>query len=458
MSDSRLKLPEEFCDRMRLQLGSEFESFLNSHHTKSPVSIRFNSSKSIAQYGIEIPWCKNGKYLDKRPIFTLDPDFHAGGYYVQEASSMFLEQVFIQLGLTSKPLHILDSCAAPGGKSTHVIDLMHNDSLLVSNEVIRSRAAILAENMIKWGGSNYVVSNNDPRDFKSLPGFFDVILVDAPCSGEGLFRKDHHASNEWSSEHTEHCAKRQQRILADIWPSLKTNGILIYCTCTFNISENEENINWLVEHQDAESIPLQTDPSWGIQENTYRNATGYRFYPHKTKGEGFFIAAVKKTGNSNDHSMKFRNIKETKSNKLIESCRDWVHHQDSIIFQQDGEHVSIIHKSHQNALAYLNQNLNLVAKGIRIATAKANKLVPTHDLAMSVFLNKEIFPQFNLSREDALIYLKKELPYVNQFGMGYTLATYKSLPLGWLNSLDARMNNLYPKEWRIRMDIPTTKE
>ena len=196
--------------------------------------------------------------FNERPSFTLDPSFHGGKYYVQEASSMFLEQAFCATYQFSRiALNVLDLCAAPGGKSTHLLSLMNKNSLLVSNEVIQSRAAILSENIQKWGHGNVIVTNNDPKDFQRLPGFFDVIVVDAPCSGEGLFRKDPNALKEWSEDVVALCSRRQRRILNDVWPTLKTGGLLIYSTCTYNADENEENLKWLKEEYHVESIPLK---------------------------------------------------------------------------------------------------------------------------------------------------------------------------------------------------------
>src|SRR5579859_2899526 len=245
-------LPTPFAGRMQKQLKLGWEKFLSAHHHPAPTSIRINSHKSNSKNHERIPWTDFGYYLEQRPSFTLDPVFHGGAYYVQEASSMFLEQAVKQTVDLSQALQVLDLCAAPGGKSTHLLSLLNDQSLLVSNETIRSRATVLAENMQKWGHDNVVVTNNDPDDFRPLEGFFDLIVVDAPCSGEGLFRKDASAASEWSEEQVDLCALRQRRILNQVWPSLKANGILVYCTCTYNEKENEENLIWLVEEKKAE--------------------------------------------------------------------------------------------------------------------------------------------------------------------------------------------------------------
>jgi len=236
---TQIQFPPAFEQRMRPHLDKSWEEFEQAHQQFPPVSIRFNPKKAHSPIDLTIiPWTSHGYYLGERPSFTLDPLFHAGSYYVQEASSMFLEQAFLQAVDRTKPINVLDLCAAPGGKSTHLLSLMNKESLLVTNEVIRSRASTLAENIQKWGYDNVAVTNNDPQDFKRLSGFFDVIVVDAPCSGEGLFRKDPGAMGQWSTDNVALCARRQQRILNDVWPALKEGGILIYSTCTYNELEN----------------------------------------------------------------------------------------------------------------------------------------------------------------------------------------------------------------------------
>jgi 16S rRNA C967 or C1407 C5-methylase (RsmB/RsmF family) len=246
------------------------------------TSVRVNPAK------LEIPvfpnfqpvsWSRYGWYLQSRPSFTFDPLFHAGCYYVQEASSMFLEQALKQCADVSKKLRVLDLCASPGGKSTHLQSLLSTDSLLVSNEVIRNRAAVLKQNIIKWGTANVVVTNNDPMHFGRLEGFFDVMVIDAPCSGSGLFRRDETAIQEWSPDNVQLCYGRQQRILSDAMPALKEGGILIYSTCSYSRLEDEQIMDWLVEEWGMESLSLQLQEDWNIVTSETPLATGYRFYP-----------------------------------------------------------------------------------------------------------------------------------------------------------------------------------
>ena len=443
-------LPKEFTTALQAKLGQSYEHFEKSLQQSSPVSIRINPHKNFALDGESVAWSKFGKYLPERPVFTLDPSFHAGGYYVQEASSMFLEQAILQTADLTNPLRVLDLCAAPGGKSTHMLSLLPKDSLLVSNEVIRSRASILSENIQKWGHSNVLVTNSDPEHFSTLQGFFDVIIVDAPCSGEGLFRKDPDAMQEWSPANVELCSKRQRRILADVWPALKIDGLLIYCTCTYNDQENEKTINWLQQQQNIESIKLKTNAAWGIEEVSRQDIFGYRFYPHKVKGEGFFLSVARKTEAQQVLRMKSKKSIPIPAKKITEQLQTWVTNDDLRFFSWE-DLVYAIPSSASSEVEYLIQNLKIVHAGTRLATIKHDKLIPEHAAALSIDLQKSNFQHLDVTLEDALRYLRKDPLQIDSLKKGYALVSYNKLPLGWINVLDNRANNLYPKEWRIRM-------
>ena len=292
-------LPALFEERMRKLLPEESEAFFAALQTEPPVSIRLNPGKPVPisrlfpdeQIGLPVSWCESAYYLKSRPVFTLDPCLHSGTYYVQEASSMFLYHIFGQI-LPAHPVRVLDLCAAPGGKSTLIASRLSSGSLLVANEVIRSRAGILKENMIKWGTSHVVVTNNDPADFHHLKGAFDIIVVDAPCSGEGMFRKDPGAIQEWNESNLQLCSERQQRILADIWPCLKPGGFLVYSTCTYNPGENEAILERLIRKYGARSIEIAPLFPGIVPGNS--TAHCYHFYPHRIPGEGFFTGVVQK--------------------------------------------------------------------------------------------------------------------------------------------------------------------
>jgi 16S rRNA C967 or C1407 C5-methylase (RsmB/RsmF family) len=304
---------DEFLKRLDSQKYIDKGSLLQALDDPSPVSIRINRSKWIYRpLGSEpVPWCETGYYLDTRPSYTLDPLFHSGCYYPQEASSMFLEQAFKQTIVSNENIRVLDLCGAPGGKSTHLSDLIGQDNLLVSNEVIRPRASVLAETITKWGLGNTLVTHNDPAQFGRLSAFFDLILVDAPCSGEGMFRNKI-AVDEWSVENTAHCSERQKRIVMDVWPALKENGILVYSTCTFNPGENEENIRWLAAKHDADSVRIDIAQYEGIYEICHQGIYGYGFYPGKVRGEGLFLSVLRKTGKGEKSVLKSQRKSEFK--------------------------------------------------------------------------------------------------------------------------------------------------
>jgi len=445
--------PKAFEDRMRNSLQSEWEQFAAVHQTESPVSIRINPAKNKVHADLPpVGWSKYGRYLSQRPVFTIDPTFHAGAYYVQEASSMFLEQALIQVADLNQKIRVLDLCAAPGGKSTHVASLINSESLLVSNEVIRSRSTILAENLQKWGSNTVVVTNNDPEDFGSLEGFFDVIVMDAPCSGEGLFRKDPEAMREWSEDNVRLCSQRQQRILHDVWPALKENGVLIYSTCTYNELENEANLQWLEQQHDVEFISLKTDSSWGVVEVKHEGILGYRFYPHHVQGEGLFLSVIQKKEHQPEIFRKASKSKFTAPSKTVmEKLNAWVINAETKAFIQREEVIQYFPKEQSTAIQLLSNHLRLVTAGTFLAQVKHEKLIPEHSLALSTELNKDFLPTIELSLEDALSYLRKETLNIPDQPKGFTLITYQGTPLGWVNCLGNRINNLYPSEWRIRM-------
>lgn len=446
------QLPEKFQESLRSMLGAGYSAFLQSLETAPPVSIRLHPLKGNARLPIEsqIPWSRTGRYLSGRPVFTLDPQFHGGAYYVQEASSMFLEQALRQSVDLTKGLKVLDLCAAPGGKSTHLLSLLNRDSLLVSNEAIRSRAAVLSENIQKWGYPNTVVTNNDPADFQRLEGFFDVMVIDAPCSGEGLFRKDPQAIGEWSPESVQLCCSRQKRIVADAWTALRKNGILIYCTCTYNEFENEQNLRWLNENHGVEFIRLSCDPLWGVEEVQDQRIIAYRLFPHKAKGEGFFISVMEKTEGRQPAGLKNKGGLAAPSRKVREAVGAWTM-EEQVHFFQFNDLVFYVPGAMAKDADLLMKHLRIVYAGTNVARVKHDKLIPEHALALSVDLNREIFFHVALAEEDALKYLRKEPFVITGAPAGFTLVTFEELPIGWINVLSNRVNNMYPSTWRIRM-------
>lgn len=393
-------LPEDFVRETRLLMGeARFNRFLEALDEEPPVSIRLNPRKITHGGSAErIPWCEEGFYLEGRPHFTFDPLFHAGCYYVQEASSMFISHVLKAIIQHLSPITVLDLCAAPGGKSTAIRSLLPEDSLLVSNEPIPTRAQILLENITKWGWPNCIVTNNYPRDFRKAKLKFDLIVCDVPCSGEGMFRKDRNAISEWSLQSVEKCWRLQREIVADAWECLNPGGIIIYSTCTYNIKENEENIRWIQQTYDAEILSVPTQPEWGITGSLLEgfDAPVYRFIPGFTRGEGLFICVLRKSG-------------------------QWT--VDSYDYTQDAQ------SNHNCPLSTIHSKLKILTSGL-----------PQGDL-----------PQADLSYPDALRYLRGEaLTLPADTPRGIVTVTYRGIPLGPMKNIGNRANNLYPKPWRIK--------
>lgn len=527
-----MNLPASFIESTRALLGNEeYEKLAAALQEEPPISIRLNRWK-IGDEKLKtgngelttdikkltpVSWSTEGFYLSERLTFTFDPLFHAGCYYVQEASSMFVEQALRQY--VTQPVVMLDLCAAPGGKSTHARSVLPEGSLLVANELIRNRSQILAENLTKWGHPDVVVTNNDPSDFSALTSFFDVILTDVPCSGEGMFRKDPVAIEEWSPENVEICWQRQRRIIADIWPSLKPGGMLIYSTCTYNIKEDEENVRWIQQEFGAELLALDVKDDWNITGDllaktteltdgiartsdltngigtvkttelagtTAKNLPVYHFLPHKTKGEGFFLAVLRKpeaepgdadaetfyaavgvaknkeksklksskkkekrggiSSSSNSNSVSKENLALAKSWLIAEGGEEnWA-------ISSVGTFIHAFPQAYSDELAALTQHLRIISAGIAVGEVKGKDLIPNHALAMCPFLLRPgAFATEEVSYELAIAYLRKEAITLSATApLGYILLTYRNVPLGFVKNIGNRANNLYPQEWRIR--------
>ena len=378
-------------------MGEErFNSYLEAFNEEVPTSIRLNPKYSFkAKSQDAVPWCEEGFYLEGRPQFTFDPLFHAGCYYVQEAASMFVCHVLRSLHSKFSYLNSLDLCAAPGGKSTAIRSVLPEESVLVSNEPITSRAQILLENITKWGWPDCIVTNNYPRDYRKAKTQFDVILCDVPCSGEGMFRKDPATISEWSLQNVEKCWRLQREIVADAWECLKSGGLLIYSTCTFNTKENEENVRWIMDTYEAEVLEILTQPEWGITGSLLPNfnAPVYRFIPGITKSEGLFLCALRK-GKNEDLELKSKRDDITKKLSKFSILTSPLEHSDINVAVPYSE-----------AIRYL--------------------------------------------RGEAIV-LPADTP------RGVVTVTYKGIPLGPVKNIGNRANNLYPKPWRIKTThLPT---
>lgn len=441
-------LPKEFIEYTSALFGAErWQRFVDSFNESTPVSVRLNPYKAPSRppQGEEkesitpsllnsftssearpVPWCRNGYWLSERPQFTLDPLFHAGVYYVQEAGSMFLDEVLRQVignsefGIQNSEWCALDLCAAPGGKSTLMRAALSSCSLpteegrggvlLLSNEPDHRRANILMENMQKQGHPDVIVTNNYPRDYRKSKMMFDLILTDVPCSGEGMFRRDEATIKEWSIQNVHKCAELQRSIVEDIWPCLRPGGILIYSTCTFNVHEDEENVRWIMEELGADILPIETKPEWNITGSLLEgwDKPVYRFIPGTSNSEGLFMAVLRKHGD-----VEARGAQKPTAKQL--SC------------------------------------LRVLSDGHPVGEKKGKDIIPAHAEALNIMLDRGKYPMVELSLDDALRYLHREtLVLPDDTPRGYVIVTYKDYPLGFMKNLGNRANNLYPKEWAIR--------
>ncbi|HLN20072.1 MAG TPA: hypothetical protein VK213_03230 [Bacteroidales bacterium] len=451
--------PGSFIKRLEGQEYIDQDDLLASLKEPSPVSIMINRSKwtRFPEGAEPVPWCESGFYLQARPSFTLDPLFHAGCYYPREASGMFIEEALRQSVEDNNNLRVLDLCGAPGGKSIHLSGLINGNSLLISNEVIRTRASILDETITKWGCTNTLVTNNDPAAFGRLKGYFDVIVADVPCSGEGMFR-GRVAVDQWSEENAFHCSERQKRIISDVWPALRENGILIYSTCTFNPDENEKNISWLIDNYEAEIVPLDVSSFTGITGVDYNGIKGYGFYPGKIRGEGFFLSVIRKT------SAEVNGINSTgaKYKELIPEKRDislagtWIEISDERIIRKN-DALTALPCAISEYLA-ITRYLNIIRHGIHIASIKGKDYIPVSELVLAQSFKSTAFPSMDADYETALKFLHRDSISAGSIPVGWNTVTYMKQNLGLIKCIGQRVNNYYPVSWRIRMDLTALKD
>ncbi len=437
-------LPQDFITLVKPNFADEWGNFEAALTEKPSLSVRLNDKIcEPIPVSSQVSWCPSGFYLDERPNFTLDPLFHAGAYYVQEASSMFLYQAVNQF--IDKNAIVLDLCAAPGGKSTLLAQYL-SQGLLVANEFIRQRAQILSENLQKWGSPNVIVTNNSPADFSDFSGIFDSVLVDAPCSGEGMFRKDETAVADWSLANVQHCVERQREILQHAWVCLQENGVLIYSTCTYNSLENEENVRWICENFDAEILRISIEKEWNITET----AEGYHFYPHKTRGEGLFMAALRKKSAENPAKFRYKNVCKNFANSPF---ANYLKNADDFALFEHRQLFYAFQKSYAELLQACLNRLSVLHFGVALAEQKGKDFVPQASLALSKMLNLEAFNSVNVDLETALRFLHCEAISLPDAPKGFLLILYQNLPIGWVKNVGNRCNNLYPTAWRIRMNL-----
>lgn len=467
-------------------LGAErYARFARALDEEPSVSVRLNPFKA-AWAGLStedldggdgpVPWAfGEGCYLRERPPFTFDPLFHSGTYYVQEAASMFLGQILRRY--VTRPVVALDLCAAPGGKSTHIRSRLPEGSLLVSNEPVKARARVLQENLTKWGHPDVVVTNSYPGDFARLPDFFDLLVADVPCSGEGMFRKEEDAVTGWSMEAVRMCRDRQREILRGVWPSLKRGGLLVYSTCTLNALENEENVAWIVGELGAETLPLDVEPGRGVIGNLLpASSVGdaaragrlfpvARFIPGFTRGEGFFLAVLRKNGEVGASDLaaspdeyecgrakpKKKRAVRASVPALPAACRSWLLHADAFDFVPDGPVWTAMRATFSRRVGLLREAVEVWQAGVPLAAVRGKDYVPPHALAMSVGLNRSAFPVVPVPYDMAVAYLRKEVIVLPPgTPKGYVLLTFRDTPIGFVKNIGVRANNLYPQEWKIR--------
>ncbi|MCO5249316.1 MAG: hypothetical protein M9887_10260 [Chitinophagales bacterium] len=453
MNIEKSKLPDAFIRNMKDILGWESEKLFESFQSEETSSIRLHPNKEFSPdfTSTDITWESKGRYLQERPIFALDPAWHAGAYYVQESSSMLVTQALEKINL-STPIRVLDLCAAPGGKSTHLLSLISEDSLLISNEIIPKRNQILVENLEKWGSNNIIITKAETYQFGNLESFFDIILVDAPCSGEGLFRKDKKAIDEWKEDNVQMCTDRQEDILRNIAPALKKEGYLIYSTCTYEVKENEEQIQKLIDTGEFELIPLDSTELPGVEDGKIKGTL--RCWTHQVKGSGFFIALLKKV---KEHTSGEALVKERHWNwqvikKTEKIINEFANFDEKNILFQSGEFIRLFPKNYQFDLNLIGKRIPVTHFGINIGQLKKNILIPAQGLVHSKFLHNDIQKYEIRDREMALDYLRrKDIPTVNYLSNGWAVAQYKNLHLGWIKKNSQRINNYYPISWMLKL-------
>jgi 16S rRNA C967 or C1407 C5-methylase (RsmB/RsmF family)/NOL1/NOP2/fmu family ribosome biogenesis protein len=447
-----IEFPAEILNQLKTLTGFDEKTFLDSQKSEAVNSVRINPSKWMGNEhsGEVIPWCNDGLYLSHRPEYIKDPFYHAGHYYVQEASSMFVGSL-VDFYLPKKEnLTVLDLCAAPGGKSTHILSLLNDSSILISNEISYKRVPILEENITRWGRSNVIVTNNSPSDFSTLTNFFDLILVDAPCSGSGLFRKMPEHLENWDCSYVRESAKRQKEILSEIASSLKPNGILIYSTCSFSKEENEEIVQWLIKEKNFSEENFNQK----ITADIIKTGPGsFRFFPGKINGEGFFVSVLRKPTESNSGEI---NYKPRKVNDFIRrlsqneksTLKKWTLSNDLLGHYKSSEFF-IFPEERWEDLSWLENKLKIRKKGVKVGELKGNDFSPAHDLSLSNYLNDEI-PQVNFSERNFFSYLNRNtLEPVNSTSKGFFVVTFKNARQGWAKNIGSRVNNYFPKEWRV---------
>ena len=449
-------LPIAFTERMRKQLGAEeAESLFAALDSVSPVAVRLNPVKcgeeGVWSNGEAIAWSKNGRKLRERPSFTLDTAFHAGAYYVQEAASQFIDYIIAGEELQGK--RILDMCSAPGGKTTIYSTAVGEEGLVVANEYVRSRANVLADNVRKWGMGNVLVTNNAPEHIAQFEGWFDMVAVDAPCSGEGMFRKEEVAREDWSEEAVKMCAARQLSIVREAWQSLRDGGLFIYSTCTFNEDEDEGLLRAFIEETGDVFEPSQSveiDNAWGIVKGEVGAFQTFRFFPHKTDSEGLFVAIARKAEPTTQRTPKARKrvMQEVDKNSRKELAK-WLQHSDNYAFAMVADTIYAYPSVQFKAVQALSEGLTAIYSGVAMGQIFKGKLKPDWALSQYIGFERTAVAVEEVDEERALDYLRKRDIAVGDMAEGINLITHNGRALGFAKRVGARCNNLYPNSLKI---------
>lgn len=456
-----MRLPEQFISRMQRELGVvEAEALCAALETEPSTSVRLNPAKMAEQKwgGGRVAWSDYGYLLGERPAFTLDPDFHAGAYYVQEASSQFagyIVSMAVGGAEACKGQRVLDMCAAPGGKSTHYATLVGERGLVVANEINRNRAAVLADNARKWGLGNMVVTCNDSARVADFEEWFDVVAVDAPCSGEGMFRKSDEACEQWSEANVAMCAERQWEILQNAFRSLKPGGVLLYSTCTFNRTEDEDVVGRACEEFGDELLAVDDIPigdDWGVVTGRKGVFQTFRFFPHRLTGEGMFMAVARKAGLATSRRRMpkaRRKVMEAVDKRTAQELSRWVKESEQMRFFAAGDTLYGCRKEHYDEVEALAGTLAVIYSGVAMGQVFKGKLKPDGALALYAGVNHDAVACCEVDEQEALKFLRKQDMDAAQFSEGVNMVLYGGRPLGFVKRVGARVNNMYPNSLRI---------
>lgn len=450
------QLPPLFLESLR-NLGSVADALPDALVSTAPsVAVRVNTAKGarIPDGADLVPWCPSGFYLADRPLFAADPAWHQGLYYVQEASSMASQAAMTRLVALARdgaPLRVLDACAAPGGKTIGILETLGPDDLVVANEFDPHRANILAENIAKRGAPNVALTRGPAQAFAAMKNSFDIIAADVPCSGEGMMRKDDEAVAQWTPRLVESCAALQREILDALWKALRPGGYLLYSTCTFNRQENELNIEYLIDTYGAECIPLGLDGSDGIIPAIGSDIAACRFLPGRVRGEGLFIAALRKPGTPSAERPDSRSREDAAARRFLDATL--ARPADYVAVSPDKVSVEAVLRHHEGFIARLRKQLKVVRGGLPVATLKGRDLAPSFELALSTALAPDAYPLLELDYRGAIAYLRGEaldgLPEGTP--RSFILPAWQGRPLGLAKSVGRRANNLYPAPFRLRL-------